>query len=654
MMKKLFAAMSCLSVLLSFASLPATAEDAVPANLEEAVYSQLLKDSMVNVNKDDILTEQELHDAKSILLSLDGVTDLSWMNRLQSATYVHLRGGELTDLTMLTQIPHLRNLQLSGVPVTDISFTKQIPLETFRLDEMPQITLEQRLSAMRCADATVQQGFSAEIGALPIGLLEGFYDYYDVSTTITDDTVAVFDYQESNPAFGSTFQVIYGVKPGTTSYTITAKDEVLFTGTITVKEDLTPVQDPPLHGELTETPEIRIGSGSSPRMVRIGTDLYAIENGEVTLAEQNVRAMGFEYYSEGEESFLTAQILLLTNGKVKVDGKPISQTVSFADYDHDRLITKDGGMYDLRYVNGSFVPEKVANDFASFIDPYASYYYVNKQGEVIFCTFKEDDNGKRTYTCQRTGIMHPTSAKNDLFVDENSVLWRINRTNFSVTKVAEDVAWVGYHEYDGGKTYGCVHVMKDGTAYAAGTTRKVELYEKPAQTAYLESGRIGFGTYYSDAQEMSRLPNYHLTNDHTLCLYMEGETAAITNVAAVIGGDYDENADELYTWFIRTDGSFWRYAFRAGKLTEMPTDAAPTEPTTAPTTEPEIIRGDVNGDGAFDLTDLVAFQKWLHCVPGAALPQEKRADLNEDGTLDVFDLALMKRALTTELQAPAQ
>ena len=92
------------------------------------------------------------------------------------------------------------------------------------------------------------------------------------------------------------------------------------------------------------------------------------------------------------------------------------------------------------------------------------------------------------------------------YIRRNAFLF-CNRNILKATKVAEKVEWIGYHDYDGGSAYGCVHVMKDGTAYVTGTTRKVEFYEKPENTAYLKSGRPYFNEYYSDSQEMNRLQN---------------------------------------------------------------------------------------------------------------------------------------------------
>ncbi|MBP1564927.1 MAG: dockerin [Oscillospiraceae bacterium] len=59
---------------------------------------------------------------------------------------------------------------------------------------------------------------------------------------------------------------------------------------------------------------------------------------------------------------------------------------------------------------------------------------------------------------------------------------------------------------------------------------------------------------------------------------------------------------------------------------------------------PDII-GDVNADGAFNVADVVALQKWLLAVPDVKLADWKSADLCSNNRLDVVDLCLMKREL---------
>lgn len=59
----------------------------------------------------------------------------------------------------------------------------------------------------------------------------------------------------------------------------------------------------------------------------------------------------------------------------------------------------------------------------------------------------------------------------------------------------------------------------------------------------------------------------------------------------------------------------------------------------------EVIAGDVNMDGAFNVADVVLLRKWLLAVPDTHLANWKAADLCEDDRLNALDLSMMKRAL---------
>lgn len=65
--------------------------------------------------------------------------------------------------------------------------------------------------------------------------------------------------------------------------------------------------------------------------------------------------------------------------------------------------------------------------------------------------------------------------------------------------------------------------------------------------------------------------------------------------------------------------------------------------------EPEEIKGDVNMDGVFNLSDVILLQKWLLAVPNTELKNWKAADLCADNVLDVFDLCLMRRELLKKI-----
>ena len=71
----------------------------------------------------------------------------------------------------------------------------------------------------------------------------------------------------------------------------------------------------------------------------------------------------------------------------------------------------------------------------------------------------------------------------------------------------------------------------------------------------------------------------------------------------------------------------------------------PDKPDTPET--PETVRGDVNGDGSFNVSDAVLLQKWLLAVPETHLADWKAGDICEDNKLDVYDLCAMKEMLSS-------
>lgn len=64
-----------------------------------------------------------------------------------------------------------------------------------------------------------------------------------------------------------------------------------------------------------------------------------------------------------------------------------------------------------------------------------------------------------------------------------------------------------------------------------------------------------------------------------------------------------------------------------------------------PIAEPQMIAGDVDNNGKFEIADVVIMQKWLLAVPDVQLADWKAGDLCEDDVINVFDLCLMKRML---------
>ena len=107
-----------------------------------------------------------------------------------------------------------------------------------------------------------------------------------------------------------------------------------------------------------------------------------------------------------------------------------------------------------------------------------------------------------------------------------------------------------------------------------------------------------------------------------------------------------ETTPEATTTEITTTTSTTTTTTAATSTTTISETSAETETFTETTTAPEeIFYGDCNQDDAFNLLDIVLFQKWLLAVPDTNLNNWKAADFCKDDVLNIFDLSLMKKAL---------
>ena len=148
------------------------------------------------------------------------------------------------------------------------------------------------------------------------------------------------------------------------------------------------------------------------------------------------------------------------------------------------------------------------------------------------------------------------------------------------------------------------------------------------------SGTIkSFGDVFDDCQPDEKLA-YQIIENRT-------DAPVIANL--IDGGESYDNFDlNLYEYETQSPADakadIQKYAGRmkTGIGTDDPIIRIPDEPASS---------GDVNGDGEFNVADLVLLQKWLLDVPDTHLENWKAADLCEDDNLDVFDLCLMKKKL---------
>lgn len=626
-MKKAIALSAALSVFASMSTIAASAEssEAVPANVESAVYEQLFNQYQCDVNEDGVITDEELKALQSIRLSLDGVTDISWLKDMPNLTYISLSGGEITDISVLAEVPNLKNIYLDSVPITDISWLKGMNLETVRLNNMNKITLKQRIEVSKFNDISMKRGYSELAGAFPIGL----FDDYTTEIHIENPETVIFDVSSAYSGddggsylINQTSAPVYAENAGSTGYYITINGEKVFSGTINV-EEISPLNMEHINKD-TEYSSERLQSeyySSKPVILNDGT-LYAINDGKLEICEQNVSDYKTGYYTDKDGSYVSSDIVLLDDGTVKVNGQTVASDA--AEIGKNRFIPNDGKLYYFKDENGQIKADYAVSDCKSFIST-TNYYYLSSDGEVMLIS---ENNG--SYSTYSTGIKNPISSHNDYFVDENKILWEVKRNKNSaptVTKKAEDAVFVGYRSYSGGTVYGCVHIASDGTAYRVGTTQKVTLCDDEYTKPYIKSGY-----FFDDSATVNSAlskSNYHITSDNVLTLLYSGETYEIADVADYIGYDYDNDSKSITIYYICTDNSVCSYSIPENKYSLMTAEIPD-----------ENIPGDINNDGTFNILDITQMKQY---ILNGIQPQElKNADMNNDNISDISDFVIMK------------
>ena len=634
-----------LSMLVSGSPVTAFAEDKIsPADLPETVYQQLLEHSDTDANKDGILTEEEYCNATYISLDLDGITSIDFLSRLKHPRYLYLRNGNISDFSSLAQFKTLETLQLSDMPqVTDISFAKDMGLMKFYIVSLEQITDEQKLAVMTFHDADTAVGYSAMAGATPTGM----FTYDELTFEIADKSIAGFDTQMDTPARICAASV-YGKTEGSTEYIVKLHGEEIHRGSIHVNSTTPTVLSATQKQAMPKMISSSVYAPESKVILQNGT-LYKLKNGTLETIAEHSADFDSDYGYDETGKFFSIETVLLQDGTIEINGEKPGNAdgLHFKTIGRDCCVTDSGDVYCIRRENGQYLLDRVYSGFSGFLEN-SDMYFVSDTGEVILLELKYSGKTVVSYQALPTGIKNVTSSYGHYFIDENKVLWEVDRKvggKPSVLKRATDVVFVGYRWYDNGRAWGCVHITSDGTAYHAGRMSKVVLSDKSSESPdYLDAGKFVLdapdGAAAGGPTPAVTEYNYHLTNGHILCMEYDGHKAAVSDVESYIAASRNDASDDVYAYFLKSDGTVWSYSFAKQDYSKLTDAAAPPEP--------ETLMGDVNADGVFDVTDIVLFQKWLLAVPDTRLANPKAGDLCEDDVLDVFDLARMKHELLTK------
>ena len=122
------------------------------------------------------------------------------------------------------------------------------------------------------------------------------------------------------------------------------------------------------------------------------------------------------------------------------------------------------------------------------------------------------------------------------------------------------------------------------------------------------------------------------------------ETDGNGNVVSTLENVTVDEAKEKYDVSVDIKGDAPGSGICVITITKKNTDISDTESFEIGYGAP-VVKGDVNSDGEFNISDVVLLQKWLLAMPDTQLSDWNRADLCRDGILDTSDLCLMKQLL---------
>lgn len=638
-MKKILSLTLSLAMALSAGTLTSFAKDTPAAvEVDEAVYAQLMKNKWIcDSDSDGIITEAELNETTQLDIDLDGIDDLSWVSMLSSCRYISFENGSLTDFSALKQMPALRSMSMDNVPLTDISFMKELDLESCDLRNMDQITVEQRMDVLKWSAPDIWAGTADRITCAPRNLT-------DYSITLENSDIAVF--MNGTNTSADTYERIFGLSAGTTAYTVSFEGKDYYTGELKIKE--TPgAYDPQLHNTAITNFEVGYSSyynsdpetGNSGQLALLNGTLYSIRGSEVKIVETDVADYEYEYRRTYGGSYNNADMVLKTDGTLLVNSESIMNTPVRAMCD-GYILAENGSIYTIVPKGDGFITAVVASDSKGWVED-CSPLYIAQNGQLKYYSCKLTGDGKVSVFNGNTNIGTPVSAykagSTCYVVDGAHTLYKLDFYNtFTKTKLADNAVSVGISEDNGRIEY----VTTDGkTELIRDTGAMSDYFSGAGKELGIQAGTFYIRQYQDRGiEENDAVFSYYINSSRTMSLSFLGDYCGLTNVEGEICATYDTALDHGLVYFLRTDGSIWQYDLDAKQWQEAIAG-------TVPIVVPEKIKGDVNADGSFNVSDVVLLQKWLLAVPDTELKDWKAADFCDDNVLDVYDLCIMKREL---------
>lgn len=359
--------------------------------------------------------------------------------------------------------------------------------------------------------------------------------------------------------------------------------------------------------------------------VLLNHTLYAVGDGKAQVVANDVA--DYSHFTKLNEQgvSVSADALLKTNGSLYVNGELQKNSYGIVSL-HDEFGAAPGNkLYSIMPYKNKFYVSQAVDNFERFLPDQETpvlYYTPNN----TICTIAVAYNNQTIrITRAETSIRSAVAQGDDLYIDYNkNLLQLIREPEIDVKMIASYVKSLEYIGVrDGYKLYRYVQTNNRSFEVLSGV---------PAEdsTTPIEQKAVKVLST-ADGQETGKTVGCTIGRDRTLSGTYGSKSFSVTNAETVLGADLNGQS-QCCLYFLRTDGSIWKYNFETKECAEIAAGAGTA------------VKGDINGDGGFDIADLTMLQKWIRNDDGS-VPNWKCGDVNKDLLLDTVDFAMMKRML---------
>lgn len=384
--------------------------------------------------------------------------------------------------------------------------------------------------------------------------------------------------------------------------------------------------NPTLHSAWVDGAKVSVSSYYSKCCaVLLDNTLYAVGDGVAKVVATDVA--DFSHFVKQDETGknVSADALLKTNGTLFINGEQQKNSHGIKEL-HNEFGVADGNLlYTIMPYKTRFYVNQATDNFVRFLpDQETPYLYYTKNNSVYSVTVGYN-NGTIHMTVSDMGIRSPIAMGDDFYIDYSKALLQLIREPaIEVRRINDYVKSIEYiGDRDGYKLYR--YVQMNNRSYEVLSAVPAEDSSKPIEQKTVSVVSTATG------QDTGKTVSCTIGRNRALSGTYGSKQFSVTNVETVLGADLNGQS-QCCLYFLRTDGSIWKYNFETKECVEIAAGSGTA------------VKGDINGDGGFDVADLTMLQKWIRNDNGS-VPNWKCGDVNKDLLLDTVDFAMMKRML---------